>query len=242
MILKSKQVTICPFKESEQVEKEEEANEINNKDLEAVAAKTKLTALKMLNEAKSEAEKLLDDAEKEVEERLAKAEQESGAIRERAAAKGYKEGYRRAEQALESERQHLEVDRLEQEKQLELERQKMIKELEPAIIQMALQVAKMIIHTELQLHPNQVASIATAVLSKVSDLRDVTLNVSAEDYKIAADILPNSTLENGIKVEIDDFLRKGDCAAETPFGIVDGTIDGQFEEIERRFLEVAGNG
>ncbi|MDD2283569.1 MAG: FliH/SctL family protein, partial [Syntrophaceticus sp.] len=148
----------------------------------------------------------------------------------------------RAEQALESERQHLEVDRLEQEKQLELERQKMIKELEPAIIQMALQVAKMIIHTELQLHPNQVASIATAVLSKVSDLRDVTLNVSAEDYKIAADILPNSTLENGIKVEIDDFLRKGDCAAETPFGIVDGTIDGQFEEIERRFLEVAGNG
>ncbi|MGI6405910.1 MAG: FliH/SctL family protein [Syntrophaceticus sp.] len=242
LILKSEQVTICPFKENKQIEKKEEVNEINNQDLEAVIAKAKLTALNLLNEAKSKAEKLLDDAEKEAEKMLAKAEQESEAIREKAAANGYEEGYRKAEQTLESEQERLEASRLEQEKQLEQERQKMIKELEPSIIQIALQIAKMIIHTELELHPNQVASIAKAVLYKVSDLKDVTLKVSAEDYKIVADILPNSLQVSGIKLDVDESLRKGDCTAETPFGIVDGTIDGQFEEIEQSFLEVAGNG
>jgi flagellar biosynthesis/type III secretory pathway ATPase len=78
LILKSEQVTICPFKENKQIEKKEEVNEINNQDLEAVIAKAKLTALNLLNEAKSKAEKLLDDAEKEAEKMLAKAIQMIG--------------------------------------------------------------------------------------------------------------------------------------------------------------------
>ena len=227
-IIKGELVTVRCLKKTEQFGHEQE---VNAQDLEAVIAKTKLTALKLLNETKQQAKKVIKDAEQEAEEILAKA-----------ATEGYESGCRKAEQALINERQQLDADRLAQEKQFEQERLKMLNEFEPAIIQMALQIAKVIIHAELELNPEQAINISKAVLSKVSDLKDTTLKVNPEDYNAITELCQSSAQGHRIKLEMDDALEKGDCTAETPFGVVDGTIDGQIGEVERRFLEVAGNG
>lgn len=238
-ILKGELVTVRCLKKTEQFGHEQE---VDAQDLEAVIAKTKLTALKLLNETKQQAKKVIKDAEQEAEEILARAGRETEAIKEKAAAEGYESGCRKAEQALINERQQLDADRLAQEKQIEQERLKMLNEFEPAIIQMALQIAKVIIHAELELNPEQAINISKAVLSKVSDLKDTTLKVNPEDYNAITELCQSSAQGLRIKLEMDDALEKGDCTAETPFGVVDGTIDGQIGEVERRFLEVAGNG
>lgn len=238
-ILKSELVTVRCLKKTEQFGHEQE---VTAQDLEAVIAKTKLAALKLLNETKEQAKKVIEDAEREAAEILAKAARECEAVREQASVEGYESGCRQAEQELFHEHRQLEADRLAQERQIEQQRLKMLSEFEPAIIQMSLQIAKMIIHAELKLNPKQATNIAKAVFSKVSDLKDTTMKVNPDDYNIISELDQSGVQGSRMKVEMDNYLKKGDCTAETPFGIVDGTIDGQMDEIERRFLEVVGNG
>ena len=86
--------------------------------------------------------------------------------------------YKRQEEAWEQLRQEI----ASQKEILIEERNKMLKQLEPEIIQLAVTIARSVIHAELCLAPEQINSIARAVLDRAQGEGKQILKVSSEDY------------------------------------------------------------
>jgi flagellar assembly protein FliH len=205
-------------------------------DSEAIIAETKLNIYKLLKDAEEQAKGLIEEARQEAGQIKARADTESQDIRKKAEQAGYQD----AQRWLDDERKQLKTDRLLQEQQMDQKRAKMIEEMEPSIVQLAVQIARQIIHSELKISTKQVLPIARAVLSKVNKLDEITLKVSSSDYLTIRDYCKKRFNTGGnVVVEIDETLENGSCIAETPYGVVDGTIEGQIAEIERRFQEVS---
>jgi flagellar assembly protein FliH len=216
---------------------------ISSEEAEMILAETRLMTCKLLNDAKQQAEETIDKAREQADQILAQAEADAAQLRELAGKEGYEAGYRDGQSALESGRQELMESKLAQEKAIEQERVDMIRELEPAIVELSLQIARRVVHAELKLEPKQIANIAEAVLAKVVDSDNITLKVSPDDYVNVTDLLADEN-RHGAKVRFraDNSLESGDCLAVTPLGVVDGTVEGQLEEIKHRLTEVARNG
>ncbi len=207
-----------------------------------VVAEAKLAAMELLNGAKDEGEKITRKAEQRAEEILEKAEKEREALKQQAETKGYTEGVRRAEQEIETEREGLIKERSRLEREIRQQRVEMIAGLEPEIVELSLKIAKKLLHAELELDHEQVVNIVEAVFSKVADLEEFTIRVSPDDHNIICEQGEIGVPGGKMELEMDPSLSKGDCVADTPFGTVDGTIDGQLAEIKRHFSEVAGDG
>jgi flagellar assembly protein FliH len=210
-----------------------------------IAAEAQLLACRILNDAREQARTILSQSKQEAEARRLAAGEEAAAIRQQAEKAGYDEGFRngceQGRQSLEGERRQLAADQELGRKQLQQERSQMVKDLEPEMVQLAMSIARRVLHAELKLHPEQVSRIARGVLYKVVDLKDVVLKVNAGDYNAVLDTCRQEQA-SGLRVEIDESLSRGDCQAETPYGTVDGTIEGQLGEIRQRLTETAANG
>jgi flagellar assembly protein FliH len=212
---------------------------LDGNESQAVLTEAKLTIYKLLNDARRQAGGIIAKAREQANQAL---EQDS-AERELAREAAYKSGYEAGLAAVQTDRNQLAKDRAAQLQAIEQEKSRLIGEIEPAIIDLSLQIARKIIHAELKLAPEQIASIAGAVLDQVMDSDNVTLKVSADDYAAVTDALGDKT-GSGAKVRfrVDHDLASGDCIAATPHGTVDGTIEGQFNEIRHKLMEAAENG
>lgn len=212
-----------------------------------VIAETRLLACRLLNDARQQAEELLDrarqQAEQQAEEIIQVARREADKIREEARQAGYETGYREGLQALEDERQKLQEAESRMKKDLEQQRLQMIRELEPSVVELSLNIARAVIRSELKSSPEQVLHTVKAVLARVAGLDEVTLRVASSDFATVSRYCQARVhAPAAVKVRADERLQPGDCVAETGCGTVDGTVEGQLEEIRERFLEAAGNG
>ncbi len=216
-----------------------QAGPLDGKESQVVIAEAKLTIYKLLNDAKRQAEALIAQAKEEANQILEQASAEKDLVTKSA----YQSGYEAGQSALQTERDRLLEERAAQTQAIEQERSRLIGGLEPAIIELSQQIARKIIHAELKLAPEQIASIAGAVLAKVVDSDNVTLKVSADDYAAVTDNLADKTGGGArIRFRVDHDLKSGDCIAATPHGTVDGTVEGQLSEIRHRLMEAAENG
>jgi flagellar assembly protein FliH len=220
-----------------------QAGSFDGKESQMVIAEAKLTICKLLNDAKRQAEAIIAQAREEANQILGQASAEKDRARESA----YQSSYEAGQLALQAERNQLLEERTAQTRAIEQERSLLIGGLEPAMIELSLQIARKIIHAELKLAPEQIASIAGAVLAKVVDSDNVTLKVSADDYAAVTDALADKTggkTAGGsrIRFRVDHDLESGDCLAVTPHGTVDGTVEGQLSEIRHKLMEAAENG
>jgi flagellar assembly protein FliH len=205
----------------------------------AVMAEAKLSICKLLNDAKQQAGTIISEAREQAQQLLEQAAAEQEQVRETARQAGYEAG----QSALQAEREQLNEERMAQQAAIEQERSRLMGEMEPAIIELSLQIARKIIHDELQLAPEQAVGIARAVLAQVVDADSVSLRVSADDYTAVTDALTDkSGGRPKVRFRVDHELKSGDCLAITPHGTVDGTIEGQMTEIRQRLAEVAENG
>ncbi len=214
----------------------------DDKESQVAIAEAKLTIFKLLNDAKRQAEEIIDQAKEQAKQIQEQAAAESAGMEE-ARGSGYQSDRADEQLALRNDRQKLSEEQAAHEEAIRQERSRMIRELEPAIIELSLQVARKIIHAELKLGPEQIASIAGAVLAQVMESDSVTLKVSADDFAAVTD-LPVDKIRDGAKVRfrVDKTLASGDFIAVTPHGVVDGTVEGQLGEIRHRLMEAAENG
>ncbi len=211
------------------------------KESEMIIAETKLIACQLLNDAKLQAEKVIAEAKQQAAQILDQATTDAEAINEQARQTGYKAGHRDGLLTLAQERKEVANEGSLQKRNLEQERLRMIRELEPSLIQLSLQIAKKIIHADLRLFPEQASRIAESVLAQVRESGQVILKTSPSNKNMVAPLIDNNTSGNKVEMVIDDALNSGDFVAQTTFGMIDGTVDGQLDVIKHQLLEAAKN-
>ncbi|MGD0152371.1 MAG: FliH/SctL family protein [Thermacetogeniaceae bacterium] len=212
-----------------------------SKESEMIIAETKLIACQLLNDAKLQAEKILAEAKQQAAQILDKTAADAEAIKEQAKQAGYKAGHRDGLLVLARERKAVANEGLLQKNSLDQERLRMIKELEPSLIQLSLQIAKKIIHADLRLFPEQASRIAEAVLAQVRESGQVILKTSPSNKNMVTPLIDNNKNGNRIEIVTDDALNSGDFVAQTTFGMIDGTVDGQLDVVKHQLMEAAKN-
>lgn len=204
-----------------------------------IIAETEEMAQQLLYEAKERAEEFISKARMNAERIEQEAREKSRAIQEEAKKRGYEEGWQAGKDALAGERQKLQDEITRMREVLALERKRVIQQLEPELLELATVIARQILHTELTTTSDQIAAIARAAITRAQGAGEMILKINSADYDAISGLLAGDTQNVGrVRVEVDNSLHKG-CLVETPFGTVDGTLEGQLQEVIDDLQEVS---
>jgi flagellar assembly protein FliH len=209
-------------------------------DVEAIASNMKqkahANARDIVDQATREAGTILTTAREEaatlIEDAKLSIEQERAAVLLEAEKRGYEAGL---------EKGNIEADAIigkanDYKDETTAERQSAITRLEPELIELIIRIVKKLISDTAKINPQVVLHLIRQGLKQTSFTGDITLRVSKEDYDNAVshkdDLL--KSVEGGatLKIMKDVALSPGDCLIETPFGIIDSSLDMQFEEVK----------
>ena len=197
-----------------------------------------IEAGKILTTAREEAARLKKEAEESIEKERAKVLLD-------AEKKGYEDGYQKGSKEAEgiiNEANNLKTETSN-------EREAAISRLEPDLVELIIRIVKKLISDTVKINPQVVLYLIRQGLAQSNFTGDVTLRVSKDDYDSV--IANKDTLlefvEGGANLEvIKDFsLGAGDCLIETPFGVIDSSLDMQYEEVReslRLILEGESDG
>jgi len=240
-------------KEEMQTEPEPEVAPIEMPDIEAIVKnsedKARSSARGIVDNATIEAGKILTTAREEAA-RL-KRETEEAIDKERAQIllesekRGYEDGYQKGS----SEAQGIINEANSMKTETTNEREAAIARLEPDLVELIIRIVKKLISDTVKINPQVVLHLIRQGLAQSNFTGDVTLRVSKEDYDNVIynkDTLLES-VEGGVNLEVlkDFSLGAGDCLIETPFGVIDSSLDMQYEEVReslRLILEGESDG
>jgi len=228
-------------------------NERENLDLtetrqqaQAILQETEEMIKDLLAKAREQAETMIAEAKTRAQEELVLAEERRQAIEEAARQEGFQKGYQEGKQQGSIEA-HAEVDRLKQEARQELEdalaeKERIIQSAEGEILELALEVARKVIHHELDTNPGVIGRIVQEALGKAADREEITVKVNPDDMDFVLAIQGDLAAGLGglkkLKVVSDPHITRGGCVLETPCGNVDARIERQLAEIEEALKEV----
>gem|GEM_PF-993577 len=215
---------------------EDKSKDLDPDEAKAILAETEVMVSRLLNEARVKAEAIINDAREQASKIVEEGRTELEHLKQESKRVGYEEGFAAGQQALAKEREELLSEVAASRAALDEERRNLIKEMEPKLLQLAIYMARQIIHAELRLAPDQIRNIVRATLDKALETGDVILKVHSSDYDEIVDML-EETKQRKVQVEVDNSIQRG-CVAETRYGIVDGTVDGQLKEVAHELLEV----
>ncbi len=118
------------------------------------------------------------------------------------------------------------------------------REVERDVVRLALEVARNIVHREVQVDPEIVQTLVRVALSHVAERSPVTVRVHPLDYAFLTEKHPGWVEEaaEGRQVAIvaDKTIERGGCVVQTDCGDIDARIEEEFREVERAFFEGPG--
>lgn len=149
--------------------------------------------------------------------------------------KGYAAGYDKGIKDGEKETA-LKLKRLEGIiKELEGYKEKKTTELLPLIIDLSLEIAKKVIHKEVELDKNIVMYIAQDAIKKVEESEEsIVIKVNPLDYEVIVanvNLLKEQSGLKNISVEPQSTISPGGCYIEMQTGEIDSRIEEQMKEI-----------
>ncbi|MBZ5495425.1 MAG: hypothetical protein LAP85_03410 [Acidobacteriia bacterium] len=113
-------------------------------------------------------------------------------------------------------------------------------QVEQGVVKLALEVAKKIVHREVQVDREIVQTLIRVALSHVAVKSAVTIHLHPEDYNFvvaqrAASMRPAEN-EREMVLLADKSMERGGCLIETDCGDIDARIEEEFREVERAFF------
>ncbi len=109
-------------------------------------------------------------------------------------------------------------------------------ELFPDIIGLSLEIARKIVHKEIDLDRNLIVSVARDAIQKVGEKEEnVVIKVNQLDYEVMisyVDLLKEQSGLKNISVEPSSAISPGGCYIETPTGEVDARLEEQIKEVD----------
>lgn len=198
------------------------------------AGETILT-LREAREYRAQQEREIESIRAQALQVVAEAEASADAIREAARAEGRQQG-------------HDEVaDQINLTMQLaanaKVERAQLIAEAEPDVIGVAVEIARRIIHAEVQARPDVVQDMVSRALQRVTAQDGIRVRLNPETMRQLGDSLRRaaaSYAERGVEVVGDESVERVGVVVETRRGTVDGRLETQLERVSSTFSGLAG--
>ncbi len=115
-------------------------------------------------------------------------------------------------------------------------RENKLNELLPDIMDLSLEIAKKIVHKEIDLDRNLILAVAQDAIRKVAENEEgVVIKVNPLDYEVMIphiDLLKEQSGLKNIAIEPSTSVSPGGCYIETQTGEVDARLEEQIKEVE----------
>lgn len=199
-----------------------------------------------MREAGQKADDIIEAAHAEarrvVEEAQAKMNLDKEDIFEKArqdgVSQGYDEGYKDGERAA----QQMKDDAKRELDQAVFDRENALQALEPEIINMVIKLVGKLAETSVRINPSVVLNLVKQGLAEASFTEDVTLRVSKDDFDFVVEhkdeLMQYVVGGAGLEIVADHSLNAADCLIETPFGVVDSSLNMQLQEIKQDLAQI----
>jgi flagellar assembly protein FliH len=129
---------------------------------------------------------------------------------------------------------------------LELGRAKsaIYKEVEREVVRLSVEIAKKIVHREIQVDQEIIQTLVRVALGHVAERSPATIRIHPLDYAYLTERHPGWVEDSGsgrqIAMVADKTVERGGCLIQTECGDVDARIEEEFHEVERVFFEGPG--
>ncbi len=190
----------------------------------------------IIEAAQAQAREIVDSAKKEAEQIVKSAREEAVKLQKSAEEKGRSQGYKDGQSSglneFKEKIQQAEAALIE----VQNEVSRFYDEAEDAIFSMSLAMAEQVIGMKVERDDAVVVSIAKRLLEKARNGRRFTLKCNPLDLPLLTQSMDILSAANGGKpIELDDDrnITRGGCRLETDYGILDGTMDSQLEQLRR---------
>ena len=110
---------------------------------------------------------------------------------------------------------------------------------EREVVRLALEVAKKIIHREIQVDKDIIQTLIRVALSHVSEKSAVTIHLNPIDYNYLLEQRAELSQSEGRDISLlaDKSIERGGCLVQTECGEIDARIEEKFREVEHSFFE-----
>ncbi len=114
-------------------------------------------------------------------------------------------------------------------------------QVEREVVKLALEVAKKIVHREIQADKEVIQTLVKVALSNVAEKTAVTVHLHPTDYNFILERKNELSLsDHGVRevaLLADRSIERGGCLVKTECGDIDARIEEEFREVERDFFE-----
>ena len=150
---------------------------------------------------------------------------------EKGHAAGYEKGLKDGENEVRARLGRFEKIMME----LEKYREKKIDELMPQIIELSLEIAKKIVHREIDLDRSIIMHVAQDAIKKVGEKEgDIVIKVNPLDYEVIIaniDVLKEEAGVKSVTIEPVASIAPGGCYIETKTSEIDANVEEQIKEV-----------
>lgn len=115
-------------------------------------------------------------------------------------------------------------------------RRTIVRQTERQMVELALTVAKRVVLREVTLDSEIVAAMAHVALERLGQDSPATIRLSPDDYAAVMSQRGDGWAGSHVTVVPDAAVARGGCQVESDFGLVDGSIDAQLQELGRAML------
>ena len=118
-------------------------------------------------------------------------------------------------------------------------RSSLFAQAEREVVKLAVEVAKKIIHREIQADPDIIQTLVRVALSHVAEKSAVTVHLSPVDYSYLLEQRAELAQTEGRDISLlaDKSIERGGCLIQTECGDIDARIEEKFREVEHAFFE-----
>ncbi len=120
-------------------------------------------------------------------------------------------------------------------------RSQLYSQVEREVVKLALEVAKKVVHREIQADRDVIQTLVKVALSHVAEKSAVTVHLHPVDYNYLLEHRTELTrgADDGrdIMLLADKSIDRGGCLIKTECGDIDARIEEQFRELDRSFFE-----
>jgi flagellar assembly protein FliH len=112
-------------------------------------------------------------------------------------------------------------------------------QVEREVVKLSIEVAKKIVHREIQADQEIVETLVHVALSHVAEKSAVTVHLSPIDYNFLLEHRAKLSQNEGRDISLlaDQSIERGGCLIQTECGDIDARIEEKFREVEHAFFD-----
>jgi flagellar biosynthesis/type III secretory pathway protein FliH len=112
-------------------------------------------------------------------------------------------------------------------------------QVEREVVKLAVEVAKKILHREINADPDIIQTLVRVALGHVAEKSAVTIHLNPADYSYLLEQRAELSQSEGRDIALlaDKSIERGGCLIQTECGDIDARIEEKFREVEHAFFE-----